>query len=58
MKNIIIIGSSGHGKVVIDILEKENKYFIAGLFDDKYERAGAAFFGYEILGKIYSIPDF
>lgn len=58
MKNIIVIGSSGHGKVVIDVIEKENKYIITGLFDDKYETTGSTFFGYEILGKTYSIPDF
>ena len=33
MQNIVIFGSSGHAKVVIDIIEKGNKYHIVGLID-------------------------
>ena len=29
--NIIVIGSSGHAKVVIDCIERENKYEIIGV---------------------------
>jgi sugar O-acyltransferase (sialic acid O-acetyltransferase NeuD family) len=50
MKNkIVVIGSSGHAKVVLDIIEREGQYHIAGLIDT-YKPAGEAFFGYEILG--------
>lgn len=33
MDNIVIIGSSGHAKVIIDIVQQEGKYNIAGLLD-------------------------
>ena len=33
MKNILIFGASGHGRVIIDIIEKEGKYNVAGLID-------------------------
>jgi len=32
--NIIVVGSSGHAKVVIDCIEKENKYEIIGKEED------------------------
>ena len=50
MKNILIIGSSGHAKVVIDIIEKESKYQILGLLS-RDQAAGEKVFDYEILGK-------
>jgi len=49
MKNIIIIGSSGHAKVVIDIIEKENKYNIIGLID-AFRPIGDTVFDYKVLG--------
>lgn len=50
MKNtIVVIGASGHAKVVMDIIELEGKYRIAGLIDT-YKPAGELLFGYEILG--------
>ena len=48
--NIIVIGSSGHAKVVIDSIEKENKYEIIGLLD-RFKEVGSSSFGYKILGK-------
>lgn len=48
--NIIVIGSSGHAKVVIDSIEKENKYEIIGLLD-RFKDVGSDSFGYKILGK-------
>ena len=56
MKNIIIIGSSGHAKVVIDIVEKENKYNIIGLID-KSRKIGEETLGYKIIGKEEDIPN-
>jgi len=55
--NIVIFGSSGHSRVIIDIIEKENKYSISGLLDDKFESPGTVFFGYELLGNISSLRD-
>jgi sugar O-acyltransferase (sialic acid O-acetyltransferase NeuD family) len=48
--NIIVIGSSGHSKAVIDCIEKENKYEIIGLLD-RFKEVGSNSFGYKIIGK-------
>jgi sugar O-acyltransferase (sialic acid O-acetyltransferase NeuD family) len=49
MKNIVLFGSSGHAKVIADIVEKEGLYKILGLIDIN-QPLGAECFGYEILG--------
>lgn len=49
-KKVIIIGASGHGKVVADIVEK-SKDQIVGFIDDNPELSGT-FVGYPVLGKI------
>ena len=54
--NIIVIGSSGHAKVVIDSIEKENKYKIVGLID-RFKEIGSNSFGYNIIGKEEDLPD-
>ena len=36
-KDIVIIGAGGHGKVVIDCVEQENKYAIGAIVDDNYK---------------------
>lgn len=48
-KNIVIIGSSGHSKVIIDIIEKESKYNIVGLID-AFREKGDKLYQYPILG--------
>jgi sugar O-acyltransferase (sialic acid O-acetyltransferase NeuD family) len=55
-QNIVIIGSSGHAKVVIDIVEKEGRYKIAG-FLDIFEKVGKNCFGYKVLGEERDLPD-
>ena len=40
MQNIIIFGASGHGSVVLDCLEKQNKYNVVG-FLDSFKKKGA-----------------
>src|SRR5258706_13445047 len=47
--NIVVIGASGHAKVVIDVIEKQGKYQVAGLIDS-LKPAGESLYGYEILG--------
>jgi sugar O-acyltransferase (sialic acid O-acetyltransferase NeuD family) len=47
--NIVIIGASGHAKVVIDVIEHHGLYRIAGLIDD-FKPAGQMVYGYTILG--------
>lgn len=56
MENIVIIGSSGHAKVIIDIVEKENKYSIIGLLD-RFREIGEETLGYKIIGKEEDIPN-
>jgi sugar O-acyltransferase (sialic acid O-acetyltransferase NeuD family) len=47
---VIVYGAGGHGKVVLDILERDDRVQIAGLVDDDPSRAGGELFGYRILG--------
>lgn len=47
--NLVIIGSSGHAKVVIDIFEKQGGYTIIGLLDD-YRKVNEITLGYKVLG--------
>ncbi|HUH46946.1 MAG TPA: acetyltransferase [Arenibacter sp.] len=49
MENVIIIGASGHAKVIVDIIEKQNQYRIQG-FLDTYKNKGEKLFNYSILG--------
>jgi sugar O-acyltransferase (sialic acid O-acetyltransferase NeuD family) len=50
-----LIGSSGHAKVVIDIVEKENKYRIVGLID-RFRQIGEETLGYTVIGKEEDLP--
>jgi sugar O-acyltransferase (sialic acid O-acetyltransferase NeuD family) len=49
MGNIVIIGSSGHAKVVIDIVELDGRYNIIGLLD-RYREPKSKVCNYSILG--------
>ncbi|MGB8419087.1 acetyltransferase [Paraburkholderia sp.] len=49
MQNIVLVGSSGHAKVIIDIVEKQGRYRIAGLID-AFRAVGEATLGYPVLG--------
>lgn len=55
ISKVIIIGSSGHAKVVIDIFEKEGKYSILGLID-AYKPVGEIVLGYAVIGNEEDIP--
>jgi len=46
---ILLIGGGGHCKSVIDIIEQEDKYSIAGIIDKK-ELIGTKVLNYEIIG--------
>ena len=56
MKNVVIFGSSGHGSVVLDCLEREKKYNVVGFIDD-FKKKGSKKNGYEILGNIFDLPE-
>jgi sugar O-acyltransferase (sialic acid O-acetyltransferase NeuD family) len=49
MKEIILVGGGGHCKSVIDVIEQEAKYKIAGIIDKK-ELIGSDILGYKVIG--------
>jgi sugar O-acyltransferase (sialic acid O-acetyltransferase NeuD family) len=51
----VLVGSSGHTKVVIDIVEKEGRYRIVGLIDD-FRSIGEKTLGYSIIGAQTDLP--
>lgn len=53
--NILLIGSSGHAKVIIDIVENEKRYNIIGLIDT-FRSVGETTVGYEVLGTETDVP--
>ncbi len=46
---LLLVGGGGHCKSVIDVIEQENRYAIAGIIDQK-EFLGQKVLGYEIIG--------
>ena len=55
-QKVLIVGSSGHSKVIIDIFEKEDKHVIIGLLD-AFRQIGEETLGYKIVGKEEDLPD-
>lgn len=55
MKNILIIGASGHAWVVADIVELQGLYRVVGLI--ALSPAGESKNGYEIIGRIENLPE-
>jgi len=53
---LLLIGGGGHCKSVIDVIEQENKYAIAGIVDQK-EFIGQNVLGYEIIGSDDHLSD-
>src|SRR5688572_1406782 len=49
-KNILLFGGGNHLQYSIDIIEKENKYHIAGIIDS-IQDIGRELFGYKVLGR-------
>ena len=56
MDNIIIIGASGHAKVIVDIIQEEGKYHIIGLLDQNIP-VNERVLGYQVLGKEEDLPN-
>ena len=50
-RDILIFGAGGHGKVIIDIVEKQDKFHIIGMTDCK-KKKGDVVYGYPIVGDI------
>jgi sugar O-acyltransferase (sialic acid O-acetyltransferase NeuD family) len=55
-EKLIVFGAGGHAKVVIDAIEQQGNYEIAGLLDDDPKHAGKRFFGYPVLGARADLP--
>jgi sugar O-acyltransferase (sialic acid O-acetyltransferase NeuD family) len=55
MEQIVIVGSSGHAKVVIDIVERLGRFTIAGLVDG-FKAVGEKTLGYPVLGSEADLP--
>ncbi len=55
MRNIVLIGSSGHAKVITDIVEKQGQYKIAG-FLGEHRFIGEELWGYKVLGNEEDLP--
>jgi len=49
-KEIILLGAGGHCKSVIDVIEQEGKFEIAGIIDNELE-IGSKILNYEVIGK-------
>ena len=56
-QRIILIGSGGHCKSCIDVIEAENRFHIFGILDLP-EKVGENILGYEILGSDTDIPKY
>ncbi len=54
-KNIVVIGASGHAKVVIDVIEKEGRFHLVGLIDS-LKSAGDSSFDYPVVGTEAELP--
>jgi sugar O-acyltransferase (sialic acid O-acetyltransferase NeuD family) len=52
---LVLVGASGHAKVVIDAIEREGRYRISHLLDDNPALHGKLFFGYMVSGAIEHI---
>lgn len=55
-EKLVVFGAGGHAKVVIDIIEQQGNYKIAGLLDDDLKLQGQRFFGYPVLGTRAHLP--
>ena len=57
MKQIILIGGGGHCKSVIDVIEQEDKFKIAGIID-KSELLDSNILGYPVIGNDLDLETF
>lgn len=49
-EKIFVFGASGHAKVVIDIIERQELHDIIFLVDDDHVLKGTEFYGYQVIG--------
>jgi sugar O-acyltransferase (sialic acid O-acetyltransferase NeuD family) len=51
----VVVGASGHAKVVIDIIEQQGRHTIAGLIDT-FKAPGTTLMGYRVIGPEDCLP--
>jgi len=56
MDNIVLVGCSGHARVVIDSVERMGGFRIAGIIDS-FVPVGHTCLGYQVLGDEHRLPD-
>lgn len=56
MKNIIVIGSGGHGRSVTEIILQSDEFNLVGFVDDSFV-PNATLWGYPIIGKINDLAE-
>ena len=56
MKNILIYGASGHAKMIVDIIQKNNNYTIKG-FIDSFKSINEVVYGHTIIGNLKLLPE-
>ena len=57
MKEILLIGDGGHSKSVIDVIEQEGKFKIAGIVGTT-KTIGSDVLGYEVIGDVSDVDRF
>jgi hypothetical protein len=55
-RRIVVIGASGHAKVLIDIVEQQGPLRIVGLIDS-FKQPGTRVTGYDVIGRENSIAE-
>jgi sugar O-acyltransferase (sialic acid O-acetyltransferase NeuD family) len=55
MRKILVVGSSGHARVILDIVEKQGLYTVLGLIDS-FRTVGEVVLGYSIIGGESDLP--
>jgi len=55
MRNIVIVGASGHGAMVLDCIRKEGRYKVLGYLDS-FKKKGTQQNGLEVLGNEFDLP--
>ncbi|MBN2991573.1 acetyltransferase [Pseudomonas cedrina subsp. fulgida] len=55
MGKILLVGSSGHAKVILDIVEKQGLYTVLGLIDS-FRAIGDEVLGYSVIGRESDLP--
>ena len=55
MQPIFVFGSGGHAKVVLDIIERQERFLVVGLID-RTERVGVTLWDYRVLGDEAIVP--